>query len=78
MDAGPQPAFARVDSLVENTGMPRKNSPFLLGVVLQSIVGQPICLEIKNDDEIHGTLESVDGDLNISLLDVTYVFSRVG
>ena len=57
--------------------MPRKKPPFLLGLVLQSLVGQPVCLEIKNDDEIHGTIESVDGDMNVSLLNATYIFAKV-
>ena len=55
----------------------KKKKPFLLYVVLQSLVGHPVCLEIKNDDEVHGTIESVDRDMNISLVDVTYVFAKV-
>ena len=46
-------------------------------IVLQSIVGQPICLELKNDDQIHGTIESVDQDMNVSLEGVTYIFAKV-
>lgn len=55
----------------------KKKKPFLLNVVLQSLVGHPVCLEIKNDDEVHGTIESVDRDMNVSLVDVTYVFAKV-
>ena len=55
----------------------KKKKPFLMYIVLQSLVGQPVCLEIKNDDEVHGTIEAVDRDMNVSLLDVTYIFARV-
>jgi small nuclear ribonucleoprotein (snRNP)-like protein len=56
---------------------PRKKRPFLMYVVLQSLLGQPVCLELKNDDEVHGSIESVDRDMNISLVNVTYVFAKV-
>mmetsp|Transcript_13156 Transcript_13156/g.24743 ORF Transcript_13156/g.24743 Transcript_13156/m.24743 type:complete len:130 (-) Transcript_13156:1-390(-) len=40
-----------------------------LTVVLQSLIGVRVVIELKNDTEVTGTLEDCDDDMNMNLMD---------
>jgi small nuclear ribonucleoprotein (snRNP)-like protein len=54
--------------------MKRKHVPLIqksLSVVLASLLGQEVVVELKNDEEIKGILESVEHGMDLKLLNAT-------
>lgn len=48
----------------------RKGMTSTLGIVLFSVRGKNVVLELKNDTEVHGILEEVDTFMNATVVDV--------
>ena len=54
----------------------RRKTPKLertLALVLASLKGEAVVLELKNDAEVTGTIEESDHNMNITLHDATYI-----
>ncbi|CAM9337596.1 unnamed protein product [Ascophyllum nodosum] len=56
----------------------RRTNPLerTLAILIQSMRGNRVVVEMKNDVEISGILEETDGNMNLSMVDVRYTSAQ--